>query len=87
MHFIVVAHAAREAIHEDGHGWNLHSTEGADFTGLGETSRGVTSQECGFISLECLGQDIGDYGIIAIINNGELLIGIGLSRCLGGIAQ
>src|SRR5690606_2544686 len=45
LNLVVVVHALQEAIHEDGHCWEFHTTEGTDFAGLRVSSGEVSSEE------------------------------------------
>jgi len=84
---VVIGHTASETIHKDGNGRDVHATEGADDSGLRHTSSKVTSQEGGFIGLECLGKHIRDSRAVSIVNDGEFQVRIGFSSSLGGITQ
>ena len=85
--FIVVRNATGEAVHEDGHGRDREAAKGADLAGLGHASGQVTSQECGLVGREDLAGTLGMTRVIGIVNDGELLGGVGCRGSRGGISQ
>jgi len=70
-----------------GHGGDGQTAEGTDNAGLGDASSEVASQDGSFVSVEDLTSHVGDGGIIVVVNDGELDIGVGCSGSRGGIAD
>ena len=87
LDFVVLGNTLVETIHEDGDCGDGQTTEGTDFAGFGNASSEVASQDGGFIGLEDLASHIGDGGIVVVVNDRELDVGVGFSGSLGGIAD
>ncbi len=87
LNFVVLGNALGETIHEDGNGGDGQTAEGSDLTGLGHASGEVASQEGGFVGVEDLANDVGDGGVVGVVDNGELDVRVGFSGGFGGIAD
>ena len=73
---VIVAHAKRIAVHEDGHGRDLDAAESAYFSGLGHAGCQIASQEAGLVGVEHLPQDIRHRRIVGVVYDRKFLIGI-----------
>src|SRR5690606_32709597 len=85
--FVVLGNALVEAIHEDGHGGDGQTAKSTDNTGLGNAGSQIAGQNGSFVGVEDLTSHVGDGGVIVIVHDRELDIGIGFSGSLGGIAD
>ena len=95
---VVVLDAELEALHEDGHSWDVDTTKGGNLAGLGAGGGGVTGQKRSLIGLEGQTQNVGQFGGgttgfaffgtgeaigIGVVHDSELLIRVGFGSRRG----
>ena len=76
-----------EAVHEDGDRRDVDAAESADRAGLGHARGEIAGKERRLVGREHLAEDVGDRRIVGEVDDRELLVGIGLRRRLGGVAE